>query len=146
MKDPENLKTASSVFNEAPFIADVGIRLEGLGSGWCESVLDLEPRHLQHTGVVHAGVQATIADHTAGAAASTVVGPGEFVLSLEFKLNLLRPARGERLQCRADVVKAGSRFSYVESLVHAIQGENRILVSKAALTMAVLPKKAKSEK
>jgi len=67
-----------------------------LGAGrWCESGMTILPRHLQHGGVVHAGVQATIADHTSGAAATTVLAQGQYVLTAEFKINLLRPAVGK---------------------------------------------------
>ncbi len=54
---------------------------------------------------VHAGVQATIADHTAGGAATTLIDKGQFVLTVEFKINLLRVTRGDSLLCRAQVLK-----------------------------------------
>jgi uncharacterized protein (TIGR00369 family) len=126
------------IFDQAPFIADLGVRLQGIGLGECETVLELERRHLQQDGFVHAGVQAALADHTAGAAAATLVGPSEYVLTVEFKINLLRPARGDRLRCRATVLKPGARIDVVESEVWAeVDGETR-LVSKALVTLVVL--------
>ena len=92
-------------FRDAPFIAHLGIALEGLGAGWCEASLDLEPWHLQQNGIVHAGVIATLADHCAGAAATTQLREGEYVVSVEFRIHLLRPATGERLHCRGQVLK-----------------------------------------
>jgi acyl-coenzyme A thioesterase PaaI-like protein len=59
------------IFNRSPFIVDLGIQLDSLGDGKCTTVLLLQPRHLQQDGYVHAGVQATMADHTAGAAAAS---------------------------------------------------------------------------
>ena len=88
--------------------------------------------------MVHAGVLATLADHCAGAAASTQLAEGEFVVTVEFKINLLRGARGERLSCRAEVLKRGSTLTVVESQVYAESAGRRELVAKLNATMAVL--------
>jgi uncharacterized protein (TIGR00369 family) len=126
------------IFDQAPFVADLGIVLERIAPGECETSLRLERRHLQQDGFAHAGVQATLADHTAGAAAATLIGPSEFVLTVEFKINLLRPAHGERLRCRATVLKPGSRIDVVESEVWTEDGGESKLVAKAMVTLAVL--------
>jgi len=126
------------IFNSAPFVAKLGIRLVKLDSGACDTALDVEEWHLQQDGFVHAGVQATLADHTAGAAAATLLDPGLIVLTLEFKINLLRPARGHRLGCQARVLKPGSRIIVVESEVFCENHDTRRLVSKATASMAVI--------
>jgi len=125
-------------FADAPFVAHLGITLEGIGPGWCEARLDVQPWQLQQTGVVHAGVVATLADHCAGAAATTRLAAGEFVVTAEYKINLLRGARGERLHCRAEVLKAGQSLCVVESTVQAERGGKRELVAKLNATMAVV--------
>jgi uncharacterized protein (TIGR00369 family) len=130
-----------AAFSQAAFVADVGIRLRDAGPGWCETDLDLLPRHMQQDGVVHAGVQATMADHTAGAAAGTLVAENELVLTVEFKINLLRPARGERLHCRAQVLKAGKTLTVAESEVYCYTQEQPTLVSKATVTLAVIERR-----
>ena len=131
-------KAIETVFSAAPFVAHLGIELENLGDGWCEAALRLQDWHLQQTGVAHAGVLATLADHCAGAAASTQLAEGEFVVTAEFKINLLRGARGERLSCRAEVLKRGSTLTVVESQVYAESAGRRELVAKLNATMAVL--------
>jgi uncharacterized protein (TIGR00369 family) len=125
-------------FSDAPFVAHLGIELEALGPGWCEARLDVQPWHLQQTGVVHAGVVSTLADHCAGAAATTQLAPGEFVVTAEYKINLLRGARGERLHCRADVLKPGQTLAVVEAQVFAELAGQRELVAKLNATMAVI--------
>jgi uncharacterized protein (TIGR00369 family) len=125
-------------FSDAPFIAHLGIELTDLGDGWCEATLKLEDWHLQQTGVAHAGVVATRADHCAGAAASTQLDEGEYVVSVEYKINLLRGARGARLHCRAEVLKRGQSLTVVESMVYAERDGKRDLVAKLNATMAVL--------
>jgi uncharacterized protein (TIGR00369 family) len=125
-------------FRNAPFVAHLGIELEALGPGWCEARLDVQPWHMQQTGVVHAGVVATLADHCAGAAATTQLAPGEFVVTAEYKINLLRGARGERLHCRAEVLKPGQTLAVVEAHVFAERAGQRELVAKLNATMAVI--------
>lgn len=137
--DPDRQTEVRRVFGEAAFINDVGYRLTGLGSGWLESALDIAPRHCQHHGFIHAGVQATMADHTAGSAATTLLAEGEAVLTAEFKINLLRPAKGALLTCRAEVLKPGRRLVVAESEVFTGEGSGRTLVSKAMVTLAVVP-------
>ncbi len=126
------------IFNAAPFVANLGIRLASLGSGTCETELDVEPRHLQQDGYVHAGVQATMADHTAGGAAATMIEPDHIVLTVEFKINLLRAATGDRLMCRSKVLKPGSRLIVVESEVLCEDEGTSKLVSKTTASMAVV--------
>jgi len=126
------------IFSGAPFVESVGIRLVSVGPGVCETELELQPRHLQQNGFVHAGVQATMADHTAGGAAATLIEPGQVVLSIEFKINLLRTAKGEKLRCRAQVLKPGSQVMVVESEVECESRGTSKLVSKTTATMAVV--------
>lgn len=130
---------ARTIFARAAFVGDLGIRLQDAGPGWCESVLEVAPRHMQQDGYVHAGVQATIADHTAGGAAGTLAAEGDLVLSVEFKINFLRPALGERLLCRAAVLKQGKTLHVAESEVYAERDGNRKLVAKAMVTLALVP-------
>jgi len=131
-------KAIEQGFRNAPFVAHLGIELEALGPGWCEARLDVQPWHMQQTGVVHAGVLATLADHCAGAATTTQLAPGEFVVTAEYKINLLRGARGERLHCRAEVLKPGQTLAVVEAQVFAELAGQRELVAKLNATMAVI--------
>lgn len=125
-------------FRDAPFMAHLGVELADLGPGWCEARLGLRDWHLQQTGVAHAGVIAALADHCAGAAASTQLEPGQFVVTAEYKINLLRGARGDALFCRADVLKRGQALSVVESAVYAEASGQRTLVAKLTATLAVV--------
>ena len=140
--NPDNAKTAESVFDRAPFIRDLGIELEGLGPGWCESRLQLAERHLQQDDYVHAGVLATMADHTAGASTQTALTGNDIALSVEFKINFLRPAAGQWLRCRAEVLKAGRSLIVSESEVYASLDGAEKLVAKATVTLAVVPARA----
>jgi uncharacterized protein (TIGR00369 family) len=134
----ESARKVREIFQQAAFVSDLGIRLAGLGPGWCESVLEVAPKHRQQDGYVHAGVQATIADHTAGGAAGTLAAEGDLVLTVEFKINFLRPALGERLRCRATVLRQGKTLNVAESEVFAERNGSEKLVAKAMVTLAVV--------
>jgi len=134
-----NIEEIRRIFQNAPFISELGIDLASAGDGECETMLTIGSRHLQQDGFVHAGVQSTMADHTAGAAAGTLIGSGDIVLTAEFKINLLRPARGGHLLCRARVINPGRKLMVVESEVYCLADSTETLVSKLLGTMAVVP-------
>jgi len=141
-RNPAYREAVGGIFLSARFVQDLGIELASADPGRCESVLAVAGRHLQQDGFVHAGVIATMADHTAGGAANTLVAAEETVLSAEFKINLLRPAAGPRLRCRAAVLKAGRTLIVAESEVFAEAPEGPRLVAKALVTLAVVPRPA----
>jgi uncharacterized protein (TIGR00369 family) len=126
------------VFHSAPFVADVGIEPTRVSDGEVDASVDLAPRHLQHTGVVHAGVLTTLADHTSGAAAYTLAPAGAAVVTADMHVALLRAAIGERLECTARVVKPGRQMMFTEAEVYCIRAGARQLVAKFSATMAVV--------
>lgn len=135
----EFLRAVEEIFNKAKFIQSLGIRLKDVGPGWCETTLVLEPRHLQQDGFAHAGVVATMADHTSGAASGSLVAREAMVLTVEYKINLMRPGTGESLFCRAEVLRAGKRIIVAESSVYATAGGKQKLAAKGLFTLSVLP-------
>lgn len=138
-RDPAYREAVQAIFASAPFIADLGVALDAVEPGRCSSSLAVVGRHLQQDGFIHAGVVATMADHTAGACAGSLKGPDEVVLTSTFTIHLLRPAVGERLVCRATALRAGRTQSVVESEVFAIAGEGgEKLVAKATVTLALV--------
>lgn len=137
-QNPNFSRKVQEIFERAAFIREIGIKVSGIGAGWCETTLEILPKHLQQDNFVHAGVLATLADHTAGGAAGSVVREEEIVLSVEFKINLLRPAVGDTLRCRAQLLRAGRTLIVAESEVFARAGDEEKLVAKATVTLAVV--------
>jgi uncharacterized protein (TIGR00369 family) len=133
VSNPAFVARVRQVWDGAPFITHLGVELLRIEPGVCESALTPRPEHLQQDGVVHAGVISTIADHTAGSAAGTLMAAHQIVLTSEFKLHLLRPARG-RLTCLATVLKPGRMFSIVEAEVRTADA----LVAKLIGTLAIV--------
>src|SRR5919202_641649 len=140
-RDPEYMTLVKGLFERAAFVSELGLRLVDASPGRCDSELQVLPKHLQQDGYLHAGVQATIADHTTGAAAGTIIAKGLLLLSVEFKINLLRSGRGEWLVCEARVLKPGRTLIVVEAEVYGIKEKRNTLVSKATVTMAALERR-----
>lgn len=141
-QNPNFRRKVQEIFERAAFIEDLGIKLGEMGVGWCETTLDILPRHLQQDSFIHAGVQATMADHTAGGAGGSLIREDEIVLSVEFKINFLRPAVGQALRCKANILKAGKTLIVVESEVFTRDGTQEKLTAKATVTLAVKSKAA----
>ena len=78
-------------------------------------------------------------DHTAGASGWTIAPPGTAVVTVEFKVNLLRPASGGRLVCRAEVIKPGRMVTVVEARVHSHGDAEGKLCAIATVTLASVP-------
>jgi uncharacterized protein (TIGR00369 family) len=85
----------------------IGARLARVEPGEVEIELAYDQRLTQQTGFLHAGVVTAVLDSACGYAAYSLMEPGSEVLSIEFKVNLLAPAVGEKLVARASVVRAG---------------------------------------
>ena len=133
---PEGLgaESVESIFYQANFIRDLDIRLDKVSEGICETSLVVQERLRQQHGFVHGGVIATMADHTAGGAARSVSGEKE-VLTVEYKINYLRPALGDRLRCTASVLHGGKTVIVAEAFVYASNGGKETLVAKLIETL-----------
>jgi len=107
------------VFARQKFMATIGARLLRAESGECDVELRFSESIGQQTGVVHAGAIAAIADSACGGAALTMWPEGSDVVSIEFKLNLLAPARGEKLVAKAQVLRAGKTITVCRADVFA---------------------------
>ena len=137
INNPDYAIETRRVFDQAPFIRLLGAELVEFSPGYCQTRIELTELHQQQDGFVHAGVQATLADHSCGTAAATLLAPGQRVLTADFSVNLLRPASGHTLECIARVIKPGNMLTVAEAEVYAL-GDSRKLVTKATVTLAVV--------
>ncbi len=128
------------------FPAYCGFEVEGLAHGEFETRLKLRSDHMQQDGFVHAGVIATMADHTAGYAAFTTVSEEFRILTIEFKINYLRPAEGEALICRSRVINGGKTIIVSESEVFSVSEGLEKVVSKGLVTLMAVPASKISKK
>lgn len=114
----------------------IGAQLSRIEPGVVEITLPYRADLTQQHGFVHAGVVTAIADTACGYAAYTLMPANSEVLSVEFKVNLLRPAKGERFLAHAEVVKAGRTLTVVRADVFGFSSsEQPELVATMLATM-----------
>src|SRR4030043_1687057 len=117
------------------FIADCGFKAVNYKRGYLESRLKVLHRHLQQDNYIHAGVIATMADHTAGYAAFSLVPEDHRILTIEFKINFLNPAFSHALVCRSRILREGGQILVGESEVFDQRPDGEVLVAKAIVTL-----------
>ena len=81
-----------------------------------------------------------MADHTAGYSAFTIVPEHMQILTIEFKINFLRPAFGEALVCYSKVIREGQQIIVSESEVFDVQQDKKVPVAKAMVTLMAVPR------
>jgi len=124
-----------NLFASQAFMGLLGVEVVSFSSGRCELSLEHRPDLDQHSGVIHAGAIAALADNAAGGAASTLLPVGSTAITTEFKINFVAPARGERIIARAEVVHAGDTLTVSESRVYAATGDEERLCAVALVTL-----------
>jgi len=117
------------------FVRYCQLEAETVKRGFFKSRVTIEPHHRQQDGFIHAGVMATMADHTAGYAGFTTVSEAYQILTIEFKINFLRPAHGEALVCRSRIIREGKQIIIAESEVSDVSGGSETLTAKAMVTL-----------
>ncbi len=122
------------------FIRYCQLKGEVIKRGYFQSSVEIEDHHRQQDGFIHAGLMATMADHTAGYAAYSTVSEGFRILTIEFKINFLRPAFGDSLVCHSKVIREGNKIIISESEVFDVRGKKETLVTKALVTLMAVDK------
>jgi uncharacterized protein (TIGR00369 family) len=123
------------------FINFCGFKAELAEWGRFHSRLKIDDNHRQQDGFIHAGVMATMADHTAGYSAFTTVTEDMQILTIEFKINFLRPAFGQLLICRSHVIREGRQIIVSESEVFDVGDQRQeTAVAKAIVTLMAVPR------
>ena len=118
--NPTFVEEVKESFIKQTIMTLIGGELTRVEPGVIEISLPYRADLTQQHGYVHAGIITTIADSACGYAAYTLMPPGSDVLAVEFKVNLMRPAKGETFVARAEVVKSGRTLTVVKAEVHAL--------------------------
>jgi uncharacterized protein (TIGR00369 family) len=126
-------------FARQSIMTTLGAEIAAVRAGEVEIVLPFSDRILQQHNFIHAGAIATIADSACGYAALSVMPADAAVLTTEFKLNLLAPAKGERLRAVGRVVRNGKKLVITLGEVFAEEdGGERKQVALITATMMVI--------
>jgi uncharacterized protein (TIGR00369 family) len=120
----------------------IGARLAELRPGFCAIELPFREDLTQQHGYVHAGIVSTIVDSAGGYAAFTLFPADASVLTVEYKLNLIAPAEGDRLVAQAEVMKPGRTLAITRGEVYAESAGKRKLCAIMQQTLIVLSGKS----
>ncbi|HEX7996823.1 MAG TPA: PaaI family thioesterase [Pyrinomonadaceae bacterium] len=113
----------------------IGASLRRVAPGEIDIALPYRDNLTQQNGYLHAGILTTVADSACGYAAYTLMPAGADVLSVEFKVNLLRPAAGEMFTAEARVIKAGRTLTVVRCDVYGWAASEAKLIATMLATM-----------
>ena len=116
----------------------IGAELVAVEPGYCALALVPRPELMQQHGYVHAGIVSTIVDSAGGYAGFTLFPADATVLSVEFKINLLAPAIGDRLVAEGFIVKPGRTLAITRGEVHAERDGRKTLVAIMQQTLMVM--------
>jgi len=117
-----------------PFLEHTGANLKSFDKGKAEVELFTKEYHLQHLGFIHGGVISTLMDNTGWYAAMSNLKENQTAVTMEIKINYLKPAKGEYLVAKAEVKRQGRTTSFVT--IELICEEK--LVAYATRTYAIL--------
>lgn len=119
----------------------LGARLTEVDEGVAEFEVDFRPELSQQNGFFHAGIVSTLIDTAGGCAGATLMPPGSGVLTVEFKVNLVAPADGEKLRARGEVVKSGRTLTITQGKVFVTKDGKETLCALMQQTLIAMPKK-----
>lgn len=120
--DPDFEAKVRDSFSRQQLMSFLGAEISEILPGKVEVSLPHRPELTQQHGYFHAGVVGSIADTAGGYAAFTLMPKGSSVLAVEYKINFLAPADGERLVARGQVEKAGRTLTICRLGVEVLKG------------------------
>jgi uncharacterized protein (TIGR00369 family) len=133
IRDADFERRVRESFSRQQVMGLIGASLRRVEPGAVDIVLPYRDDLTQQDGYVHAGILTTVADSACGYAAYTLMPAGSEVLSVEFKVNLLRPAAGELFVAEARVLKAGKTLTVTRGDVYGrAAGETKMVATMLA--------------
>jgi uncharacterized protein (TIGR00369 family) len=138
-RDPEFAEKVRASFAKQSFMHTLKAEVVSVEPGRVEVAVDNWPGLQQQHGFVHAGVTTTLLDNACGYAAISLKPAGVEVLTIELKVNLLNPGRGERMLAVAQVVKDGRQLTVVQADAFGIQADgSRVHVATMLASMMAI--------
>ena len=113
-RNPDYEQTVREAFARQPFMGYIGARVAEVRPGFVELRLAYRDEVGQNHGFFHGGVIGSLADVAGGFAAYSLLPPNSSVLTVEYKINIIAPGRGDELISRAQVVRAGRTLIFTE--------------------------------
>lgn len=136
--DPDFERRVRASFARQAAMGLIGATMTAVEPGRCIIELPVRGDLTQQHGFVHGGIVGMIADSAGGYAAYTLMPADASVLTVEYKINMLAPAKGERLVARGEVLKPGRTLSIVRADVFAIDAGGEKLIAAMQQTLMVM--------
>jgi uncharacterized protein (TIGR00369 family) len=136
-QDPAYEARVRESFARQGHMATLGVSIAFIAPGEVHLAMPFDERFCQQNGFMHAGAIASLADSATGYAASTLAPPGTDVLAVEFKINLLAPARGEGFVARARVLRPGRTITICQADVFATGADDGTHIATMLSTIIV---------
>jgi uncharacterized protein (TIGR00369 family) len=138
-KDPDFQERVRTSFDRQRVMRTLGIEIVRLGPGEIELAMPYDSAFTQQHCFMHAGIITTALDSACGYAAFSLMPAEAAVLTVEFKTNLLAPAKGERFLFRAEVIKPGKTLTVCEARAFALvdKADERMIATMTGTLMAL---------
>ena len=137
-KNPDFAARVRDSFGRQPMMDHIGARITVVEPGYCEIEMPYDKALTQQHGYVHGGAMATIADSAAGYAAFSLMGAEDSPLTVEYKLNILRPGVGDWMVAKGRVLKPGRTLTVVNADVYGVQDGKETLCVTSIQTLMTL--------
>jgi len=131
--DPNYDERVRASFDAQAMMHSLGITIAGLGPGWIDLEFDHQDQFTQQHGFIHGGAISTALDSACGYAAFSLMAADAAVLTVEFKVNLLRPAKADRYRASGVVVKTGRTLTVSQAVATPAEGGDAIAVMTGTL-------------
>ena len=137
-QDPNFRERVRASFARQQVMTTLGIEMAHLEAGEVHLTMPPNPAFTQQHGFMHAGIITTALDSACGYAAFSLMPADAAVLTVEFKTNLLAPAKGERFLFRAHVVKPGRTLTICDARALAVEGTKEKLIATMTGTLMAI--------
>jgi uncharacterized protein (TIGR00369 family) len=133
--EPHIEKRVLESFARQKLMTLYGAKITGIAKGYLEITVLPEAFLLRTAGNFHGGVIAALADSAAGYAATTLQSEDASFLTVEFKINFLNQARGEKLTAKARILKNGKTLTISQADIFTVSDDTEKLVATALVTL-----------
>lgn len=137
-RDPDFAARIETSFKRQKAMETLGIRLETVAPGTVTLGFDMAPGLSQQQGFVHGGVLTAALDSACGYAGLSLSPAGWDVLTIEFKVNFLSPARADRFSAQGRVIKVGRTITVCDGQAMAVIGQEQTLIATMSATLYML--------
>lgn len=137
--NPDFERVVRESFDRQAHMVTLNVRMTRVEPGAVDLTAPFDPRFSQQNGFWHAGAVASLADSANGYAAFTLAPSGTDVLAVEFKINLMAPARGEVFRAEGRVLRPGRTLTVCAADVFGVSGDTTRLVATMLSTIIIRP-------